>query len=224
MFGLLFDLFNISFIVLIGWLILNYLSHPRVHIIKDYNQIALLFLISTVTLFIVYFTFIKQLFIIFSPIPFFLLGVFYCLLLLIYRFMRPYVDVALIEKLESKKVYFASLSYRYMIFKSFDILFQQVAILCVIAFLKDLHISYPFLVLFFAAGFSVSHFFMFQRGLAIGMIFLVSAFFGGLIFPLLLSLQYGIVYAFMLHWLFYIALGVFAHFSHKLHPGLKVAL
>src|SRR5579859_4852283 len=122
MYGILFNLFNISFIILIGWLILHHLSHPKVHLIKDYKQISLLFLISTVIFVTLYFPFIKQFFIIFSPTPFILIGIFYCFLLLLYHFMRSYIDVALVEKLESKKVYFASISYRYIIFKSFDIL------------------------------------------------------------------------------------------------------
>jgi len=217
------DVFGICFVVFIGWVVFAYLSRLN-NYIKNYKKVALLFFVGTIVLFAVYFEKIKHFFIPFSPIPFLFLFFFYCGLFITYRYVKPCINLTIVEKLEARKVYFASISYRYIVYKSFDIVFQQTAILCILASLKDFAIPYYGLVLLFAISFSCAHIFMLNRGLVIGALFLGAALFGGLLFPILLNFQYGIFYTYILHWLFYIALGVLTHFSHKFGHNTKFAL
>lgn len=217
------DLISICIVLFIGFIVFTFLSSQKLNHIKNYKRVSLLFFYATTILFFLYLNDIKSYFAIFSFVPLFLLLFFYFGLFLVYRLMKRYVDPTIVEKLEARKVYFASISYRYIIYKSFDIVFQQMSIVCVLVFLKNLHIVYPLLVTLFAVSFAISHLFMFQRGSLIGILFMGSAFFGGLTFPLLLNFQYGIIYTFILHWMFYITLGVLTYAGHKLHPKLKLA-
>ena len=91
--------------------------------------------------------------------------------------------------------------YRYLVSKFFQILFQQVLIIVLIFSL----LTFKFAYLVFMLIFTVSHLPLFPLfGKKLGAIFLISSAFGALIFPfLILKFNYGFVYSFAAHSLFY---------------------
>jgi hypothetical protein len=218
------DISKIGIVIVIALSVFNYLSLQRIDYIREYKKVSLLFLLNTFLLLILFFNSIKVFFSSFEPLPIFLLLLLYVFLFSTYKFMRKYTDFRIIEKLESKNVYFASISYRYIIYKSFDILFQQIALLCILTSLRDFNLPYISLGILFSLSFAVGHLFMIRKGIFIGLLFIISAFFGGLIFPILLLDQYGIFYTFIVHWLFYILLGVITHIGRRTGNRMVFAL
>jgi hypothetical protein len=217
--GTFADIGNILVVAGISWVIFRVLDLQNESYIKFYKRISLLFFSGALTLFVLYFSFLKRYFEIFSFTPFILLVLFFIILVLVYHSMRRSITLDFLRNLEERKIYFASMSYRYLIYKSFDIFYQQVAIICVLTFMRDLGISFITLIVLFSISFSLSHLHMLKRGMFVGTIFLGAALFGGIIFPILLTVQYGIVYSYMVHWTFYIVLGVITHYSHKHHKN-----
>ncbi|HUD44753.1 MAG TPA: hypothetical protein VMR41_04380 [Patescibacteria group bacterium] len=128
--------------------------------------------------------------------------------------MKQHVKQNILQKYEAKKFYFASMSYRYIVTKSFNILTQQVGAISIIAMLKDLGFSNQLVMLLFALIFGLSHLYLFKRDFFFGAVTTTAAFLGGFIFPvIILNVQYGVVYTFMLHWLYYLTLAAYLNLT-----------
>jgi len=206
-----FTLFNSCFVLVICWAAFRYHTVKNISYIKDCKKVSFLFLLSSLLLFFLYFSFLKQFFLKFTVAPFLFLFLFYLLLIGAYRIMQSHLNEKLIKKNEAKRMYWTSMSYRYIVSKSFNILFQQMGVLCVVALLKDLAFSYFSIMLLFAFAFGITHIYLYRKKIIslIAEIFIPASFLGGFIFPLiLLNVSYGIVYTYMIHWSFYLFFGV----------------
>lgn len=105
---------------------------------------------------------------------------------------------------------FLTLSYRYLFSKSFDILFQQMAVVIAIIMLSKAGISFTTLTIGFALVFGFLHARIVQKEGNIGWIYVIASTFAGLIFPfIILNIDYGFVYTYILHWMYYLLLGVY---------------
>lgn len=211
-----FNVCNICVILVVGWAAFAYVSKHKLNYIKDYKKVSVVFLLGTLAFILLYFRYLGQFFVTFSFIPFLILIVFYFLIIFIYRYLRPHRNKALIQKNEAKGLYFTSMENNYLISKSFNILFQQVGILCVVAFLKNLGIQTILIMIIFAILFGVSHIYLYVKNLSsmIAEIFIPASIVSGLLFPpMVLTIQYGIIYTYSIHWSFYIILGALLQYN-----------
>lgn len=105
---------------------------------------------------------------------------------------------------------FLTLSYRYLFSKSFDILFQQMAVITAVIMLAKAGVDFTTLTIGFALVFGFLHARIVQKEGNIGWIYVIASTFAGLIFPfIILNIDYGFVYTYILHWMYYLLLGVY---------------
>jgi len=104
---------------------------------------------------------------------------------------------------------FFDVSYAYLFVKLFDILFQQMLIVLLAAFLIENKASVSKSILFFVVLFLVVHLpILFTWNSLVGLYYLSAAVAAGIIFPLLIEkLKYGFIYSFIVHYLFYVLSG-----------------
>lgn len=214
-----FDIINVCVVLVLSWLVFGYVSKHELNYIKNYIKVSLVFFFGTCVLFFLYLSYLKQFFIEFSLTPFLILFIFYLLAFLIYCFMKNHLNKHVIQQNELRRIYSTSMSNYYLISKSFNILFQQMAVICVVALLKDLGFTTVTIMLLFGFAFAFTHIYFYKTKKAsmIAKIFIPASFIGGLVFPLIITIiQYGIIYTFIVHWLFYIFLGVFMNYTKSL--------
>lgn len=141
----------------------------------------------------------------FSILPFIVLFLVLVVTLLIYHITRKYLrpPTKLIKRYPNSV--FLRIDSKYVIPKSFEILFQQSLIIVFVILLSSLGLNMGWLMLTFAIFFGAIHAFLIKtEGLVIGSYFTVTSILGGLLFPpVILLLPYGFVYSYTLHWFFY---------------------
>ncbi len=105
---------------------------------------------------------------------------------------------------------FIKLDYRYLVSKTFEIIFQQTCIIVLVSLFAQAGYSMFIIMLLFCLFFSVSHVPLFltsRRRWAC--YYIVSSALAGFIFPpLILRVPSGYIYSFIVHWIFYISAGV----------------
>lgn len=147
----------------------------------------------------------------FTAIPFLALGVFMVGQVALYVYFPRHVS-------EPKKYfethpdrYYLKIDWRRLVSKSMDILAQQVFIVLLVLFLQDAGLSFYQILLAFGVLFALLHVPLIanERGawpswLFAGIVVVFSA-----VFPMLiLTVHYGFVYNYILHWLFYTTVAV----------------
>ena len=115
-----------------------------------------------------------------------------------------------------------TLSERYILAKDADVIFQQFVVGAMILVLARGGVPYPAVVGVFVALFAAAHLYIFRTdGLAWGLYYTTYAALAGFAFPfLILFVPEGIVYAIMIHMLFYVLSGIF--FAALPRPGKAV--
>ncbi len=110
----------------------------------------------------------------------------------------------------SPNAFFLLLDFRYLISKTFEIIFQQVGIIILIVILLELELSLSMIIFMFAILFGGAHIGLFKtEGKFWGSYFFIFSIFSAFLFPILiLNVNYGFIYAFIVHWIFYIISGV----------------
>jgi len=121
-----------------------------------------------------------------------------------------------------------SLDYRYLVPKSFEVLYQQVALVLVVLVLRTMLPSLLEFALLFAGLFGLLHFVMYlfwyrKKRVPASSVMLFSAFsfLGGLVMPVfILQVPFGFVYSFCVHVLYYPMIGVgFRYYLVKSDKG-----
>ncbi|HLC98316.1 MAG TPA: hypothetical protein VJC21_06075 [Candidatus Nanoarchaeia archaeon] len=147
----------------------------------------------------------------FTSIPFVVLVLVYLVTSLAYAFSHKYIQSPsrLIERYPQQ--FFIQMDYRYLVSKSFDILFQQMMILMLVLWLSQQGFSLSMTMLFSLLLFGGVHIFaLIPAGKLFGMYYLIASLLGAVVFPLLvLTVNYGFVYSYALHFFFYTASAVF---------------
>ena len=143
--------------------------------------------------------------------PILILILVYILTIFVYSISHKYLQppTRLIEKYPHQ--YFIKMDYRYIISKSFDILFQQVMIVIMVMWLSQQNHSLSEIILYFVLLFGLVHVFaLFPAGKIFGTYYLIASLIGAVIFPMLiLKVNYGFVYSFVIHVSFYSISSVF---------------
>jgi predicted membrane protein len=102
------------------------------------------------------------------------------------------------------------LDYRYLISKSFEIFFQQILIVSLVFMLKNNGFDLFWTTIVFAFLFGFGHIPMIRLEKSFfGIFVFIAAIISSFLFPfLILSFQYGFIYTYIAHWLFYTNSGV----------------
>ena len=105
---------------------------------------------------------------------------------------------------------FIKLDYRYLVSKTFEIIFQQTCIIVLVSLLGQVGYSMFIIMLVFCLLFSVSHvpLFLTSRRRWASYYIVFSALAGFIFPPLILRVPSGYIYSFIIHWLFYTSAGV----------------
>ena len=108
--------------------------------------------------------------------------------------------------------FYLQLDPRYLVTKSFEVLFQQLVIVVLTLLLASTGLSLMSIVLAFLLLFGALHLPMLRLiGSGPGLYYALAAATGGGVFPLLiLGVHYGFVYSYGVHWFSYAVAGVFA--------------
>lgn len=97
-------------------------------------------------------------------------------------------------------------SFRYVCAKSADLFFQDILAVLVILALHSYIGTIDMTVLLFATYFSLAHLLLFVALPArFALIFFIASIFAGLAFAYIVLYGVGVIYVFILHWLFYVA-------------------
>jgi hypothetical protein len=142
----------------------------------------------------------------FDVLPFFMLAMLFVFNSLIYNYVgRYYPTYQKVFELDST-LYFAKFDHKYLLSKSCEILYQQTMIGLLAVWLFTNGFSLWVLIFVFALIFAFGHvpllFFIKKQ---VGLFFLAASILSSFVFPLLiLYVNWGIVYSYIFHWLFYI--------------------
>ncbi len=140
-----------------------------------------------------------------SLVPIAVLILVYLTTIMVYYLSRQHLvrPTQLID--QHSHQYFIKMDYRYLISKSFDILFQQVMIMIMVTLLSQQNYSLLQIMLYFVLLFGIVHVFaLFSAGKIFGTYYLVASIIGAVVFPILiLKVSYGFVYSYIIHFFFY---------------------
>ncbi len=195
----------------LGWLgIYYFLPKERTNYERNYIFVSIYFLVISIIM-ILYFKDI--IFEVYKYLNFF--SVILIVLLLIfnflsYRFANKYLIKPAEKLLKYADNYYLHLDKRYIISKSFDILFQQILIIALVFLLRNNGLNLLWISILFAIMFGIGHIpaLKVDRSL-FGLVIFVASLLSSFLFPyLIITFKYGFVYTYMAHWLFYTNTGV----------------
>jgi len=194
------------------------LRKKGVNYIRFYVVTSLLFLMFTfVSIFLfrnILFPVLKE----FTIIPFTFLVLMFIIAILVYHFFNKHVKKPELLMKSNPDQYFLLMDYKYLFSKSFDILFQQTQILILVMLLFNSGFSLVKIVIIFSVLFGLVHVFNIPlAGKRFGWYYVLASFLAGILFPLLIiNFDYGFVYSYILHWVFYLVSAIlFWLFSSK---------
>lgn len=113
---------------------------------------------------------------------------------------------------------------RYLVSKSFEVLFQQMVIVLLTLLLASAGLTMPAIVLTFLLLFGALHLPMLLIvGTRLGMAYALAAATAAVVFPLLILLfHYGFVYSYAVHWFAYVLAGTLAWWYEGRAPRARV--
>lgn len=203
------------FLWTIPWLLFYwFLNKHHINYIHHFWITSCFFLGIAILIFLLFQNNFKPFIVNFINFPFYLLIVFYILAFSIYFLSGKFFTRSIAYwKGQSTTFAFAMLmDYRYLIAKSFEILFQQISIILLISFLLEAKLNLLQLIVIFIAIFGMSHIpaaLVKKNNIRWYVLFTLASFLSGIIFPLLIiKIHYGFVYSYIMHWSFYIIAGV----------------
>lgn len=141
----------------------------------------------------------------FTTIPFIFLLLLFVFNALVYSLLPKFFKRPRNVIKSHPKELFLYLDYRYIFSKSFDILFQQVAIILIILFLRDMGLGLAGIIPIFALIFGFLHLPLVKtKKKFFGYYYTFSAILSAIFLPLIiLQIHYGFVWTYIIHWLFY---------------------
>lgn len=171
---------------------------------------SLYFTISSVIAILIFKTYISPVLLINSNFPKVAIIVTFGIIIFTYALAPHFLQRPddLIAKSPSE--HFLYLDFRYLAPKIFEIIFQQIMIVALTIMLSQIGLNVVAIVAVFAVLFGFAHVGIFKTdGKFWGWFFTITATISAFIFPvLILKVEYGFVYSFILHLLFYIPSGV----------------
>lgn len=139
-----------------------------------------------------------------------ILLVFLCGAFLYYILCDTYMRVI---GLKRHHLLLAQMNQRYLFSKIFEVLFQQMEIVVLVALLQSIHLPFPIMVFVFALLFASLHIPLIKlKSRNFGIYFTIAALLSSFAFPYcILFIPGGIIYSFMIHITFYLFSGALAN-------------
>ncbi len=140
-----------------------------------------------------------------------------------YKYVRAHFKKPNLLIRQNPNEFFLTLEYSYLISKTFEIMFQQIMIAALVVILSNLGFSLIETITIFALLFSIAHIPLFKtEGVFWAKYFLILSVASSVIFPLLiLEVNYGFVYTYIIHWIFYPISGIFFWINPRLRIVTK---
>jgi hypothetical protein len=192
------------------WLTYYFLSNKKMNYVKQYPLTAGFFFLVSFALVTV---FSKDLYFLIKPgfqiLPFLFLILLFIFNAVAYRYIGSvFPQYKKAFELDGT-LYFAKFDNKYLFSKSFEILYQQIMIALLVIWLISSGFSFIIAVLIFAIFFGLGHvllFFYYKK--SVSLFFLVASIISSFVFPfLILKVEWGIIYSYIFHWIFYIFAG-----------------
>lgn len=192
-----------------GYSVLYFLKTSKQNYIQNYKKVTLGFLGSSVLTLSIYEQYYKVYFSNFPYKTFLLLIPFFLLLFVLFFTVQKKLKRSTVSFFEKRNMYFVSFDIRFIFSMSMNILGQQLGLLLIFLVLQDMGIPLLWFLLLFSLLFTLSHIYVMSKNLYITSYFFLCTFFAGLLYPIaILTVPGGIIYAYMFHWLFYVATGL----------------
>jgi len=195
---------------LVGWSGIFILPKRWSDYIKNYIIISIYFFAVSILILYIFHDIIQPIFNSITIFPFVILVLFFLINFLSYYFSNNFLKrpVELLGKYSG--VDFLKLDYRYLLSKSFEILYQQVLIIVLVLILHGFEISLIYITIIFAVMFGFGHIPALRLHKDIfGLIIFLAALSSSFLFPyLILNFKYGFIYTYIAHWLFYSNTGI----------------
>jgi len=210
------NIFRLLFLGIFTAFVFNYLAEVKINYIKHFLKISVLHLLATILIIYVF----NNTFSIHLNVSIGILLLLFISLILainvVYILFRGPFRQSIADYHERRGSYAFSLSQYYTVSKSFNVLFQQSLILASIYSLLDIGLK-PFqIVMLFAVVFGIAHIFLVDHKKPYTLFVIIASFFGGGLFSfVILFFPFGFIYAYLLHWLFLISLGIYPHLINK---------
>ena len=200
----------LAVIVIIGWGVWFALMKRKVNNVTHCCFSSVYFLSLSSLVCIAYWDRLRDVFLGISTGALWMLFGLFVFNVLVYEFSRRFLkrpDTLIRENPEDLNLL---MDYRYMFSKSFDILFQQLFITVLLLLLISAGLSLPGIIIIFIVLFGTIHIpGIWALGRFFGTYYAVFAVCSGFMFPLVfVSFHDGLVYNYMIHWLFYILSGL----------------
>ncbi|MEX1014675.1 MAG: hypothetical protein WDZ80_05950 [Candidatus Paceibacterota bacterium] len=203
--------FALLIILFLGaWEFWNPREKDKKNHLDNYILTSLYFLFFAFIIFITYYERLTPYFQDFRFQPLLILILSFVVFFFIYKFFKLVFEKPkdIIKKYPSE--YFLYMDNRYFFSKSSDIVFQQVAIIAMVDMFKDAGMDLFLMIISFAVVFGLIHIPLVRtKGRDFGAYFILAAIISAIFFPfLIIQFNYGFVYSFIIHWLFYIFSGM----------------
>lgn len=191
-----------------------YLNKHNINYVDNYWITTLSFFIISVFIIVLFYPYFAPFIRHFTIIPFYFLILFYTIAFLTYFLSRKLFAPSIAYWKQQQKVFSFSIlmNYRFLLSKSFEILFQQITVVLLLSFLLQARLKLINLIYVFTAIFGISHIpavIVKKHNVVWYAVFTLASFLSGIIFPVLITtVHYGFVYTYIIHWFFYILTGV----------------
>lgn len=192
-----------------AWIVNGQAVFKNYDYIKEYKKTSAIFIVATIIVVFIFYRQLAPFFENFTIVPFLFLLLFYIAVYMLYRRMKILIDSKTVEKHKASGLYLTAMDHRFLVSKSFDILFQQILALIALALLKDMGVNLVWIILFFIAIVTFSHFTIIKKNFHYGVYTTINSPLAVIIsLFLILYIHYGFVYSYILHWVYYLIGGV----------------
>jgi len=201
----------------IGWGGLYHIPEKKRDYVKNFLVVTIYFCIASFIVMYLFRNIIDPLINKISFVPSVILLIFFIINFLVYFFSNRFIKkpIKFLEKYSN--VSYLHLDYRYLISKSFEIFFQQILIVSLVFLLKAQGFDLVWITIIFALMFGFGHIPMIKlEKNFFGILIFIAAMFSSFLFPyLILNFQYGFIYTYIAHWLFYTNSGVLSWIANS---------
>lgn len=192
---------------IVSWGIFFLLMHKKkLDYVKNFLLTGIYFLSVSSIISLVFKDYISRILQNFTITPLIILGATLIAHIILYIYIPQYLNEPkeYFEKYPERQ--YLKIDYRRLVSKSTDILAQQIFVVLLVLFLQDVGLTLNQIIITFAVIFGLVHapLILVERGTWPSWYFTLFSVLSAIIFPtLILEVQYGFIYSYIVHWLFY---------------------
>ncbi len=202
---------NLPYFYLLIWIFCWVLSWtglfllPKRNYIKNYILISIYFFLISLILIFIFRKIMEDLSKRLTILSLVLILILFLIIFLTYFFSNKFVKKPLEFLAKYSHVSYLMMDYKYLLSKSFEILYQQILIISLVFILAESGLNLFFITIIFVILFGFGHLpvIKLQKDF-FGYFILLAGLCSSFLFPfLILNFKYGFIYTYIAHWLFY---------------------